>query len=45
MIFVLSFCGGRVKGAERFAPTVWPARSISPPGPDNPSEIMKENKK
>ncbi|MCJ7494099.1 MAG: hypothetical protein MUP68_07640, partial [Deltaproteobacteria bacterium] len=35
----------KCRGAERFAPTVWPARSISPPGLDNHSEIMRENKK
>ena len=45
MLFVLSSCGGKVKGAERFDPTVWQARNTSPPGLDNPPEIMRENKK
>ena len=32
------------RNARRFDPTVWPARSISPPGPDNPSAVMIELK-
>jgi hypothetical protein len=30
---------------KRSVSTVWPARSTFPPGPENPSEIMRENKK